>query len=86
MAEECRKEAELAFKKYDADGSGELGEDELKKVLKGELCAPLRSRTFATFVREIDRDGNGKVDIDEFCTGTRKRLTSMAFIRNGRDL
>ena len=56
----------MAFKKFDADGSGELAEGELKKLMTSELCAPVRTRTFKSFVRDMDKDGNGTVDLEEF--------------------
>ena len=65
-AEECRDEAENAFKSYDADGSGQLSGDEIIKLLESELCAPVRQRTLKGFMLEVDEDHDGAIDFNEF--------------------
>ena len=62
----CRPAALKAFEKYDADGSGTLGPDEVKKLLNSELCTPIRGQTLEGFMEEVDEDKNGVVDFEEF--------------------
>ena len=61
-----REEAQLAFEQYDGDGTGELESEEIKELLSSELCAPIRGKTLAGFMEEIDEDKSGTVDFEEF--------------------
>merc|ERR1712232_837891 len=76
-AEEKRKqwEAELAearaflkeaFDKYDTDGSGAFEAEELGNLMRNELCEPVTEEEIGKALLEMDTDGNGKVEFEEF--------------------
>ena len=62
----CRDEAQMAFKQFDADGTGQLDSEEIATLLSSELCQPIRGATLKGFMEDIDSDGNGVVDFEEF--------------------
>ena len=49
----------------DADGSGTLDEDEVRKVM-ADMGKVLDDAEFAAAMAEIDEDGSGELDFDEF--------------------
>eukprot|EP00747_Dinoflagellata_sp_TGD_P163768 gnl/TRDRNA2_/TRDRNA2_182803_c0_seq1.p1 gnl/TRDRNA2_/TRDRNA2_182803_c0~~gnl/TRDRNA2_/TRDRNA2_182803_c0_seq1.p1 ORF type:complete len:510 (-),score=94.63 gnl/TRDRNA2_/TRDRNA2_182803_c0_seq1:96-1487(-) len=57
------------FRKYDADGSGCLSIDEVKKIIRRDLRLPervLNDRDLKMIFRAIDEDGNGTLEFNEF--------------------
>jgi len=54
-----------AFKKYDLDGDGTIHLEELRKALttKGE---PMTNEEVDEFFSDMDKDGNGRIDFEEF--------------------
>jgi len=54
-----------AFKKYDIDGDGSIHLDELRKALttRGE---PMTNEEVDEFFKEMDKDGSGTIDFEEF--------------------
>lgn len=54
-----------AFDKIDEDGSGELDREEIGKLAK-DLGRPLDGPSLDAFMAEIDTDGSGLVDYEEF--------------------
>ncbi|KAK4301099.1 hypothetical protein Pmani_026735 [Petrolisthes manimaculis] len=61
MAEELRE----AFRMYDKEGNGYITTQTLKEILK-ELDNKLSDDDLDNIVEEIDEDGSGTVDFDEF--------------------
>lgn len=63
-AEEVKK----VFRVLDVDGSGFIEEDELKYVLKGfsQEGRDLTDDETKAFLKAADKDGDGKIGIDEF--------------------
>ncbi|CAL8302820.1 unnamed protein product [Merluccius merluccius] len=63
-AEEVKK----AFLVLDADNSGFIEEEELKFMLKGFSCSgrDLTDQETKTFLRAADKDGDGKIGVEEF--------------------
>ena len=53
------------FKRFDADGSGELSAEELEDVLKSLHITPFRS-TIAGALAVVDSDDSGTMDYTEF--------------------
>ena len=53
------------FKRFDADGSGELSAEELEDVLKSLHITPFRS-TIAGALQVVDSDDSGTLDYTEF--------------------
>ena len=62
----CEEKAEKAFEEFDKDGSGELNEKELKALLNWELCKPVRTKNVQRLLVEMDQNGDGKIDFEEF--------------------
>ncbi|XWS47565.1 hypothetical protein CRYUN_Cryun14cG0163200 [Craigia yunnanensis] len=53
------------FSKFDKNGDGKISRDELKSVLSALGSAP-SSDEVDRIMSEMDKDGNGYVDLDEF--------------------
>ena len=53
------------FDMYDADGSGDIDQSELK-TLMAQLGFDLSDEELSNMVAEVDVDGNGEIDFDEF--------------------
>ena len=54
------------FEKYDLDGSGCIDREELGKAIRDSLHLNIRETEIDVIMSEIDRDGGGDVDVDEF--------------------
>ncbi len=55
------------FRKFDADGSGNIDRDELVILLK-ELNVPMKEKEIDELMEELDSDGGGGIDFEEFYT------------------
>ena len=60
-----------AFHAFDKDNSGTISIDELKVVLN---AAGATEEVWASLIKEADEDGNGEIDLDEFCSMMMKLL------------
>lgn len=65
MSEEEIEACRQVFSIVDEDGSGSIGADELQHLLK-LLRLPHKPAEVLAMIEEIDQDGNGEVDFDEF--------------------
>ncbi|KAF2364475.1 EF-hand domain [Trinorchestia longiramus] len=63
--EEMKKELKEAFRLYDKNGEGFIPTEVLREILK-ELDDKLTDEELDGMVEEIDADGSGTVDFDEF--------------------
>jgi Ca2+-binding EF-hand superfamily protein len=63
--EQMRKELKEAFRFYDKEGEGFLTIDTLKGILL-ELEPDLTNETLQEIIHEVDEDGSGTIDFDEF--------------------
>ncbi|XP_076033462.1 troponin C, isoallergen Bla g 6.0201-like isoform X2 [Oratosquilla oratoria] len=63
--EEMKKELKEAFRLYDKEGQGYIPTGVLKEILK-ELDDKLTEEELDGIIEEIDADGSGTVDFDEF--------------------
>ena len=54
------------FKKYDTDGSGTIGPDELLQMLKELHFEGLSGTDCNKLIDDLDSDNSGQVDFDEF--------------------
>ncbi len=63
--EQTRWELKEAFRIYDKDGYGYITTETLKGIL-GELDPTLTEDELEDIVDEVDADGSGTVDFDEF--------------------
>lgn len=59
------KELRDAFDVFDADGSGSISRDELKKLMRN-LGQSLSDAELDAMMDEVDQDGNGEIDFEEF--------------------
>merc|ERR1711970_116973 len=64
--EEMKKELKDAFKLYDREGQGFITNDTLREIIT-ELLAPLTDEEVEGILEELDEDGSGSMDFDEFC-------------------
>ncbi|CAJ1446740.1 unnamed protein product [Effrenium voratum] len=56
-----------AFRIFDLDGDGKITREELAKVLNGDSVQELfGSRKIEKIIEEVDKDGDGAVDFEEF--------------------
>ncbi|KAL5291906.1 tnc-2 family protein [Megaselia abdita] len=64
-AEAMQKELREAFRLYDKQGNGFIPTSSLREILK-ELDDQLTEQELTGMIEEIDSDGSGTVDFDEF--------------------
>merc|ERR1712218_7885 len=55
-----------AFRIYDKEGLGYITTETLRGLI-GELLAPLTEEELEGILEELDEDGSGSMDFDEFC-------------------
>jgi len=66
-----------AFKMFDKDGSGKISITEMKQALGAELEGqPDDDDEWNQLIREVDIDGDGEIDFEEFIVMMRKHLQS----------
>lgn len=63
--EEIELELKDAFRVFDRDGDGFIDREELEKVLK-KYGEPLTRRQSRELIALMDKDNNGKVDVNDF--------------------
>jgi len=63
--EALKKELKEAFRIYDKEGNGYISTDTLKEILK-ELDNKLTNEDLDNIIEEVDEDGSGTLDFDEF--------------------
>ncbi|XP_037773497.1 troponin C-like [Penaeus monodon] len=63
--ESLKAELKEAFRIYDKEGNGYITTDTLKEILK-ELDNRLTSEELDGIIEEVDEDGSGTLDFDEF--------------------
>ena len=64
--ETMKKELKDAFRIYDKEGQGYITTETLRGLI-GELLAPLTDEELEGIIEELDEDGSGSMDFDEFC-------------------
>merc|ERR1712043_115447 len=63
--EALKKELKEAFRIYDKEGNGYISTDVLKEILQ-ELDSKLTNEDLDNIIEEVDEDGSGTLDFDEF--------------------
>ena len=61
-----KKKLQDAFRIYDKDGQGFITMDTLRALI-AELLSPLTDEELDGIIAELDEDGSGTMDFDEFC-------------------
>jgi len=64
--ETMKKELKDAFRVYDKEGQGFITTETLRGLIS-ELLAPLTDEELEGIIEELDEDGSGSMDFDEFC-------------------
>merc|ERR1711970_403579 len=64
--ETMKRELKDAFRLYDKEGQGYISTDTLRGLIS-ELLAPLTEEELEGILEELDEDGSGSMDFDEFC-------------------
>ena len=64
--ETMKKELKDAFRIYDKEGQGFITMDVLRGLI-AELLSPLTDEELDGIISELDEDGSGTMDFDEFC-------------------
>ena len=64
--EAVRDKVWAAFNKFDIDNSGTLERDEVAEMLAYELFEPVSEKELDVAMRDLDEDGNGHVEFQEF--------------------
>ena len=59
-------ENSVLFRIYDKEGMGYITNETLRSLI-GELLAPLTDEELDGIIDELDEDGSGTMDFDEFC-------------------
>ena len=66
LTEEQKQEFKDVFSLFDKDGDGTVSTKELGVVMRALGQNPTDAE-IAEMIKEVDQDGNGEVDFDEFC-------------------
>ena len=61
-----KRELKDAFRIYDKNGEGFITMDTLRGLIS-ELLSPLTPEELDGIIAELDEDGSGTMDFDEFC-------------------
>merc|ERR1711971_1169842 len=64
--ETMKRELKDAFRIYDKENQGFITNETLRGLI-GELLAPLTDEELDGILEELDEDGSGSMDFDEFC-------------------
>merc|ERR1712173_289817 len=64
--ETMKRELKDAFRIYDKEGQGYITTETLRGLIS-ELLAPLTDEELDGIIEELDEDGSGTMDFDEFC-------------------
>ncbi|KAK7171301.1 hypothetical protein R3I94_001293 [Phoxinus phoxinus] len=60
------KELKSSFLQFDTDGDGKISLDEMKEAVKNLLGEKLKKGELEEILKELDLNGDGTVDFDEF--------------------
>merc|ERR1719383_500539 len=63
--EQMKEELKEAFRIYDRDGQGFITTEVLKEILR-EIDSTLTEDDLENIIEEVDEDGSGTLDFDEF--------------------
>jgi calcium-dependent protein kinase len=69
----------VAFEHFDIDGDGQITRDELKQSL---AKMGISDEGIEDIIEEVDKDGSGSIDYNEFCTMMVSRCSCLALIHS----
>lgn len=75
ISEEKMKEFREAFQLFDHDKDGRIDSGEVGAVMRSMGQNPTEE-DIKDFIREVDTDGNGTIEFDEFCNMMNGRMKS----------
>merc|ERR1711988_440295 len=73
FTDEQKEEFKQAFYAFDDDGGGTIGKEELAQLLDA-LGENLTDEEVGAMMREVDQDGSGVIDFDEFLGMMKKKM------------
>ena len=79
MLDTHREEVRAVFDNFDLDGNGEMDTNELHNMLVNEMCIPMKKKDVAAIAKELDENGNGIIDFEEFLEWKRNRSSNSGF-------
>eukprot|EP00746_Dinoflagellata_sp_MGD_P009654 gnl/MRDRNA2_/MRDRNA2_119682_c0_seq1.p1 gnl/MRDRNA2_/MRDRNA2_119682_c0~~gnl/MRDRNA2_/MRDRNA2_119682_c0_seq1.p1 ORF type:complete len:472 (-),score=111.78 gnl/MRDRNA2_/MRDRNA2_119682_c0_seq1:62-1477(-) len=56
----------MAFRAFDENQDGKISKEELKKFLAGDHGSSISDAKILQMIKEVDKDGDGHIDFDEF--------------------
>lgn len=56
----------IAFQSFDRDNSGSISIKEIKNTLGASDNGPFDDQLWSELINDVDKDGNGSIDFDEF--------------------
>ena len=72
LSKEVIAEYRETFKLFDSNGDGSITLSELRDVMKSLISNPTEAE-LRDMINEVDTDGNGTVDFNEFCAMMEKK-------------
>ncbi|KGN51467.1 probable calcium-binding protein CML25 [Cucumis sativus] len=77
-------ELEQVFNKFDVNGDGKICSSELGSIM-GSLGQPATEEELQNMIKEVDADGDGYIDLDEFIELNTKGVDSDEVLENLKD-
>ncbi|KAJ7942882.1 Calcium-binding protein [Quillaja saponaria] len=77
-------ELEQVFKRFDVNGDGRISSSELGSIM-GSLGQPATEEELQGMIREVDADGDGYIDLNEFIELNTKGVDSDEVLENLKD-
>lgn len=60
------RELKIAFREFDVNGDGEISSAEMRQAIAGLLGEQLKAQEVDEILQDVDLNGDGRVDFDEF--------------------